>query len=281
MNSGIDQTAEEIVTEIAMSASTKPWLILEGVSDERLLLTRNLANSPKLLVAFGWENVVSVIEKVKEEAISDVAFGLIDRDYREYLGISISNDRIVQTDYKDIEVTLFHSKAFNRILIEQGSKDKLPRLKNGETNFEQIKETICKISTQLGQFRIYCQKKELPPSFTSIDFTRFLDPKTLEITPDKLISHINGKSQNTVTIQDWHESQKIPLPEEIFPDHRFITNGHDLLAIFGQSLRKKWGSRNSKEVEGEKIEGYFRIGFSNEEFEQTAMFTQLNSLLSS
>jgi len=32
MNNGIEQSIEEIVTEIAMSSDNKPWLILEGAS---------------------------------------------------------------------------------------------------------------------------------------------------------------------------------------------------------------------------------------------------------
>jgi hypothetical protein len=39
MNNGIEQLVEEIVTEIAMSSDNKPWLILEGTSDENFFLS--------------------------------------------------------------------------------------------------------------------------------------------------------------------------------------------------------------------------------------------------
>jgi hypothetical protein len=39
MSNGIEQSVEEMVTEIAMSSDNKPWLILEGATDKKFFLS--------------------------------------------------------------------------------------------------------------------------------------------------------------------------------------------------------------------------------------------------
>ena len=234
-----------------------------------------MANSPKFNVAFGWENVVEVVKKVREENISNITFGVIDRDYREWLDIKVELKNIAETDLRDIEVMLFYSGAFKKVITELGSLGKLPK-----TNEQKIKNEICLLSIQLARFRFYCQKNNLKISFREVDFSKFFDYKKFVINIPKLISHLNGKNDNKVSIDDWENSQSAELPEKL-QNNKFLNHGHDVMTFVGQGLRKRWGSKSSKEVERRKIEGYFRVGYSDEEFYSTDMYKRLNSLLQS
>ncbi|MDM8524770.1 DUF4435 domain-containing protein [Desulfococcaceae bacterium HSG8] len=280
MADGIAQHVEEIVTEISMSCDGRPWVIVEGNSDEKFLTPRKLKNSPKFNVAFGWENVVEVVKKVREENIPTVTIGVTDRDYRECLNIKIGLINIVETDLRDTEVMLFYSGAFKKVITELGSLKKLPKINNYKINYKKIKNEVCSLGDQLARFRFYCQNNKLEISFRELNFPKFFDHKNFMINPLKLISHLNGKNENKVSIDDWENSQSAELPEKL-RDSRFLNHGHDLMAIIGQGLRKRWGSMSSQEAERHKIEGYFRVGYSDEEFYSTAMYKNLTILLES
>ncbi len=278
MADNIVQHVEEIVTEISMSCDGRPWIIVEGDSDEKFFIPRKLKNSPKFIVAFGWENVVEVISKVREENISTVTIGVIDRDYREYLNIRIELINIVETDLRDIEVMLFYSSALKKVITELGSLNKLPKINEHDINYKMIENDVCSQSEQLAKFRFYCQRNNLKISFRELNFQKFFDHKNFIINSTKLISHLNGKNENKVNIKDWGNSQLAELPDKL-TDNKFLNHGHDLMTLVGQGLRKRWGSKSSQEVERHKIEGYFRVGYSDEEFFNTAMYRNLNALL--
>ena len=271
---------QEIITEISMSSDNKPWLILEGSSDAHFFRSRKIITNPKLIVAIGWENVVKIVSTTKDENISNFVFGVIDRDYREALNLKIEYDNIVNTDYRDLEVMLFYSEAFERVFSELGSVDKLPCLQNSVIDFKKIKASIIDISREIGKFRFYCQKNTLHISFKEIDYSKFIDYQFLTLDPQKLINHLNGKNigVENITVKMWNQSQECALPK-LLEDNKFISHGHDIMNIVGISLRKKWGSIASKDACNEKIEKFFRVGYSDTEFQKTNLFLNLTGHL--
>jgi len=63
-------------------------------------------------------------------------------------------------------------------------------------------------------------------------------------------------------------------------DCKYLSSGHDVIEILGISLRKLWGTNSSNDVQRQKLERHFRIGYSNHEFAETEMFKKLYKLLS-
>lgn len=279
MSNCLYQTVEEIVTEISISQDSTPWLVVEGVSDVRFFSTRKLPNSPKCVIAFGWANVVSVISKVTEENIAGSIVGFIDRDHREDVGIAVDYENIVATDYRDLEISMFESGALHRILVEFGSSHKLPKLSCGTVNISLVRSCIYEIAEALGRFRYYSLKNDLNIKFKGIDYSKFINKETLSLDPDKLINQINSKSDSKVTKDDFEVAQHCLLPERL-SDSKNLNSGHDVIEIFGISLRKVWGSNNTSDVNRETLEASFRIGYSDEELEGTNMYKKLCGVLS-
>ena len=191
MSNGIEQSVEEMVTEIAMSSDNKPWLILEGASDKKFFLSR-LPGTIRFFVAQGWERVVAVVNQVEDEKIRAI-LGIIDRDYREELGIELHSDNIVMTDYRDIEVMMFFSSAFRKIVVEKASQDKLPKFPDGEINYEEVRESIVDIAVPIGKFRFYCQKEEINAKFSDIDFYKFIEYKIFNFNSYSYVEHLKNK----------------------------------------------------------------------------------------
>jgi len=264
-----------------MSSDHKPWLILEGDSDASFFRTRKIVKSPKLIVAIGWENVVEIVQATRNENISNYVFGVIDRDYREALGEQHEFNYVVNTDFRDLEIMLLYSKAYERVVCELGSTYKLPHINETEINFTETRDCIIEISTTLGRFRFYCQQVKSGVSFAEIDHSKFIDYRTLILDPQALINHLNGKNigVENLTIESWHASQNNQMPESINSD-KFINHGHDTMTILGLALRRMWGTVSSKDSCRENIEKLFRIGFSDEEFQLTELYTNLTNHLS-
>ena len=140
-NNTVNQKVEEFVTEISMSTNNKPWLILEGRSDEKFFQSRRFSLQPNLIAVWGWENVFEVVQLINQESIRKV-LGVVDRDYREELGIKMPCKNIAVTDYKDLEVMMFHSQALPKVITEFASKEKLPKTENDDPDYEEIKKIL-------------------------------------------------------------------------------------------------------------------------------------------
>jgi len=195
MNNNFHQLADEVVTEIQMSHHKRPWLILEGSTDALFFSTRKLSNSPVSMVAYGWENVQYIIDKIVQEGIEARVLGFIDRDYREDLGIAVDDSHIVVTDFRDLEVSMFESDALDRVTVEFGSKHKLPKRECGGVAPENIRDKIYVVAQKMGRLRYFSLANGLHYPLKNLEYSKFVDERTLEIDESKLVQQINSKSE--------------------------------------------------------------------------------------
>ncbi|MCR3960589.1 DUF4435 domain-containing protein [Aeromonas veronii] len=280
----MQQTPSEIVTEITMSKESTPWLAVEGDSDERLLRTRRYPQPLKIVVGYGWEGVIKIIEEYSKADTTAAAkvklVGIIDRDYRDHLSCQTSHERIVLTDFRDIENMLFNSSALKRVISEYASNTKIPRDGSGIPKIEEIKSLIYNSSIMLGKFRIYCQINDKYVDFKKLDYVKFVCDRSLSIDAQKFINHLAGKNPGkNLSISDWNSAQKLSWNDEKLNAPQFIANGHDVMALLCLSLRKMWGSLGG-EMTIDKVEPIFRVGYSDDELEQSVMWCNLQKLLS-
>ncbi|HGM7839879.1 TPA: DUF4435 domain-containing protein [Serratia marcescens] len=278
MNSNFYQLPDEVVTEIKMSHHKRPWLILEGSTDALFFSTRKLSNSPVTMVAYGWENVRYIIDRVLQEGIDAHVLGFIDRDYREDLGIIINDSHIVVTDYRDLEVSMFESDALDRVTVEFGSQQKLPKRECGSVAQENIRKKIYSVAQKMGRLRYYSLVHGLHYPIKNIEYTKFVDERTLEIDESKLVQQINSKSQTKIDLSTLRQAFDSDIPERL-RDEKNISSGHDIMELLGLSLKKLWGTNNSGAISRERLESCFRIGYSDDYFTQTNMFKLLEQKL--
>jgi len=211
------------------------------------------------------------------------ACGFIDRDYREELDISVScDDKIVVSDYKDLEISMFESEALNKFLTEYASKNKI-LTKEKQIDIDLIREKVYSIASIIGKIRFYILKNDLHISLTEIEYSKFFNAKNFNICNEKLMSHINSRAKNkknkkSITIEEIECAHKDTLPTKLL-DNKFICSGHDVIAILGEMLKKQWGNNNGKEMERQNLEKLFRIGYPNDVFAKTTMYYKLYNLL--
>ncbi|MEI7326093.1 DUF4435 domain-containing protein [Pectobacterium carotovorum] len=262
-----------------MSRESRPWLVVEGDSDESLLRTRNFFRPIKIVVGHGWEGVRDIIVEYNKEQTSAILLGLIDRDYRDHRNCQLRFERLVLTDYRDIENMLFNSSALARVLSEYASMDKIPKENNDKLDLDFIRNCLYTACVQIGRFRVFCEKNDFFIDFKKIDYRKFVCDRTLLIDSNKFLENLRGKNQNKkcLTQANWDTAQSLVWPGQL-GEPEYIANGHDLMALLGIALRRLWGS-HSGGIKSESLEEVFRIGYSDEDLIATEMWCNLNRFL--
>ncbi|HMY98214.1 MAG TPA: DUF4435 domain-containing protein [Nitrospira sp.] len=280
--SNLQPTPSEVVTEIVMSRDRRPWLAVEGDSDERLLRTRTYPVHPKIVIGYGWEGVRDIILEFHKEESRSIVIGLIDRDYRDHFDEQIQHSKIILSDFRDIENMLFNSSALARVVSEYGSDNKVPKTPQGEIDSNSVRDKIYATSVKLGKLRIFCQSKFPKLSFKKIEHKKFVCDKTLALNPNTLLAHLSGKNpgQPIPTNAQWEEAQLMTWPSEHLNSPQFVANGHDVMAILCIALRRIWGT-NGGDLDIESIEGSFRIGYSDDELVKSDMWAKIVNNLNS
>jgi len=273
--SGLQSSLTEIVTEIIMSRDPRPWLAVEGFSDEVLLRTRKFTNPVKIVVGHGWEGVRDIIVEHSKDASNAVVIGLIDRDYRDHHGCQLKMNKVVFTDMRDVENMMFNSSSLGRVISEYASIHKIPKTGNGAVDIDAMRKRIYSVAVQLGKLRIHCEGQNYQISFKEIDHKKFICDRTLSIDPASLLLHINGKNsgKRKLVQSDWIAAQGLSWPSYL-GQAEFVANGHDVMAIMSVALRRMWGSQGGG-VDADFIEGIFRVGYSDDDLERTQMWDEL------
>lgn len=279
--SNLQPTPSEVVTEIIMSRDGRPWLAVEGDSDERLLRSRTYPARPKIVIGQGWEGVRDIIIEFYKENSDAIVIGLIDRDYRDHIGHQVQHEKIIISDFRDIENMLFNSSALARVIAEYGSDNKTPKTAQGEIDSNLVRDKVYATATQLGKFRIFCHLNFSRLSFKKIDHKKFICDKTLTLDCNSLLQHLSGKNPGMLvpTADQWTKAQAMVWPTEHLNSPQFVANGHDVMAIVCIALRKIWGT-NGNDVDRELIEGAFRIGYSDGELSKSSMWSCITDQLS-
>jgi hypothetical protein len=277
--SNMQLTPSEIVTEIVMSKDVKPWLAVEGDSDERLLRARGFSVPLNIVIGYGWEGVRDILNECAKAKPGAKLLGLIDRDYRDHLNCQISCVNLIITDFRDIENMMFNSSALARVFSEYASTSKSPLTALGVLDVDAIRDIIYKCTVKLGRFRIYCQTREVNFSFKSIEYKKFVCDRTLKIDVNKFIAHLNGKNCGKMNLikDDWDLAQAKSWSNHL-DQPQFIANGHDIMAILCLALRKMWGS-NGGDITPEIVESVFRIGYADADLEQSNMWISIENCL--
>lgn len=268
-------TPSEIVTEIIMSREKSPWLAVEGLSDQMMLRSRNFSRPVKIVVGYGWEGVRDILVEFFKEKSDAVLVGLVDRDYRDHCGCQISMASLVMTDMRDVENMMFNSSALSRVFSEYGSASKLPVRADGKVDVDGIRDKIYSTAVQLGKFRIYCEQNSFGIGFREIDHKKFVCDRTLSLNVPAFLAHVNRKNQgrSSLGMPDWTSSQLLSWSGSL-GGNEFVANGHDVMAIAALALRRLWGTRGG-DIDGQSMEGSFRIGYSDAELEGTVMWSEL------
>ncbi|NER20706.1 MAG: DUF4435 domain-containing protein [Symploca sp. SIO1B1] len=266
-------TVERDANQIRFLRSTfsGTFLLVEGHSDK--LVYERLVNSSacQVVIVSGKPSsklrVIAVLEILEESDFPGI-LAIIDADFDHLEPLLDCSPNLLHTDSHDLETMLINSPAFDKVVAEFGSEDKI-------NNFAQdVRTVLAAAGMSVGYLRWVSQCEKLNLTFNGIKFSKFINETTLQIDELKLITEVRNKSPSCSwqkeELKTWVIKQKSSSH-----DPWQVCCGHDLVEILSLSLRKVIGSNKAAEVEPNILERSLRLAYEEAYFCKTLLYSKI------
>jgi len=268
----VDRVANQI--RLRRSTYQGTFLLVEGGSDKVFYERFTDKSECELITVSGKPSsklrVIAVLKILEEESDFRGVLAIVDADFDRLTTPPYHSSNLLYTDTHDLESMLINSPAFDKVLAEFGSEEKILRFNRD------IKLAILESSVSVGYLLWISQCDELNLTFDGIAFSKFVDEQNLQIDELKLIREVKNKSQ-AFSLRD--ENLQLRLKTQKSGNHNpwQVCCGHHLVEILSLSLRKTIGSNKSSDVESDSLERYLRLAYEETYFRDTQLYVNIRS----
>jgi hypothetical protein len=177
------------------------------------------------------------------------------------------------TESHDLDLTIFASSAFDRYVKEHAELESLKRVAGND--LIALRRRIVDASLPLACCRLVAQRDVLDLYFKDLKHEQFVRIDDLYLESDSLFAEIISRSSTSCTVARLkaRASNEAVLGHDIYQ----LTNGHDVAAILGISLRKLLASRRTAQTWASEIEAGMRLAFDWEAFASTGLYRCLKT----
>ena len=255
----------ELANEVRMTRSQfrGAFLIVEGRDDNLFMLEFISRETCKIIVAYGKQNVCDAIAILDNDRF-DGALGMIDSDFDRIEAVPARSRNLVMPECHDLFTMLVSSPALARVLREYGSPEKLDRV--GKTPLEALTE----VALPIGYLRLHSIRAGMNLRFTDLNYTRWIDARSLRADTRNLIETVKNRSQmHNLSTNDVLEA--IADLHDAGYDRREVCVGTDLVEALSIGLRRVLGSRPAAEVRVDYLKSGLRLAYSDTEFRASTL----------
>lgn len=241
------------------------FLIVEGHSDK--LIYERLVNKQevRVTIASGKNNAIKALSILEKEDNFRRVVAVIDADFSRIEQQIPDSNNLFLTDEHDLEMMLIKSAAFDKLLKERGSEEKIKAFT------EDIRETLLKLGQEIGKLRWLSLRNKLDLKFEGLNFKNFIDKEKLSINIDKLIRSIKNNSQK-LSLDEQQIKQDLSVISDENHDPWQLCCGHDFIDILAIALCKVLGTWNANDVKTEVLERELRLAYELSYFYQTQIY---------
>ena len=241
------------------------FLIVEGVTDHRLFEKFVDKESVRIVQAHSKDKVRSTVRDMNGRRSDKKVIGIMDPDLELVNGRKVIPP-LFYTDCRDMEMMLIHSNAFDDLIDEYAEREKV---ENAGFDTESLRQAIVKASSNVGKLMKVSADNRYNLCFKDLDFRRFINPRTVECDIRALV---NAVIDNTIVRKVEREALLAAFCEE--PDHDpwSIARGHDTVDVILCVLKGSIGAFNSRYLNEGELSGSLRLAFSDDDFEDTALY---------
>jgi hypothetical protein len=241
------------------------FLIVEGHSDK--LIYERLVNKQevRVTIASGKNNAIKALSILEKEDNFRRVVAVIDADFSRIEQQILDSNNLFLTDEHDLEMMLIKSAAFDKLLKERESEEKIKAFT------EDIRETLLKLGQEIGKLRWLSLRNKLDLKFEGLNFKNFIDQKNLSINIDKLIISIKNNSQK-LSLDEQQIKQDLSVISDENHDPWQLCCGHDFIGILAIALCKVLGTWNANDVKTEVLERELRLAYELSYFYQTQIY---------
>jgi hypothetical protein len=247
------------------------FLLVEGDVDARFFkrFVDNLACH--VHVCFCRASVIRVVSLLDEGGFIG-HLGIIDKDFADIFGEHLDGDNLIYTDENDIELTIFQSDVFERVLHEYCNEGRVAALEAAQA--QPIREILLQNGSKLGAIRYLSRARAWHLVFSEMTL-RYTPDRSISIDVDRQIEHLRGRSHGTsMPILE----QVRAAVDEVYNTHqgRLLTCGPDICEILSKAIHDVCGRAHVALSRGGIALGeVFRAAFSRENFAATQLCAQI------
>jgi len=267
-NLGINTIANSILMRRSSGSFKGTFVIVEGRSDK--LVYEELFDEVNytFIVSEGKEKAIEIIEILDKANDFRGALAIIDADFSKLEGQATSSLNIILTDEHDLETMLIKSPAFDKLIKELGSENKIRQFN------QDIREFLISEGKKLGCLRWLSIKEDLCLRFEDLSFNKFIDKESLKIDSKKLVTTVKNHSQKP-GLSELDILNSLDGLIDNAPDPWQVCCGHDLICIISIGLTKAWGTKNPNEVQIELLQRELRLAYEKSYFLNTQLYLLL------
>jgi hypothetical protein len=216
-------------------------------------------------IASGKNNAIKALSILEKEDNFRRVVAVIDADFSRIEQQIPDSNNLFLTDEHDLEMMLIKSAAFDKLLKERGSEEKIKAFT------EDIRETLLKLGQEIGKLRWLSLRNKLDLKFEGLNFKNFIDKENLSINIDKLIISIKNHSQKP-SLDEQQIKQDLSVISDENHDPWQLCCGHDFISILAIALCKVLGTWNANDVKTEVLERELRLAYELSYFYQTQIY---------
>ena len=241
------------------------FLIVEGHSDK--LIYERLVNKQevRVTIASGKNNAIKALSILEKEDNFRRVVAVIDADFSRIEQQIPHSNNLFLTDEHDLEMMLIKSAAFDKLLKERGSEEKIKAFT------EDIRETLLKLGQEIGKLRWLSLRNKLDLKSEGLKFVKFIDKENLSINIDELIRSIKNNSKKP-SLDEQQIKQDLSVISDENHDPWQLCCGHDFIDILAIALCKVLGTWNANDVKTEVLERELRLAYELSYFYQTQIY---------
>lgn len=269
-------SVERVANQIRLRRSTYQgtFLLVEGGSD-KVFYERFTEKSLCELVPVSGKpssklRVIAVLKILEKESNFKGVLAIVDSDFDRLTTPLYYSPNLLHTDTHDLETMLVNSPAFDKVLSEFGSEEKILQFNRD------VRLAILESSISVGYLLWVSQCDELNLTFDGIVFSKFINEQNLQIDELKLIREVKNKSQS-FSLKDEDLQLRLNNQKSNSHDPWQVCCGHDLVEILSIGLRKAIGSNKASDVNPDSLERYLRLAYEEIYFCNTQLYSNIRT----
>lgn len=268
----MERTGDYIANEVLFERAkyNGPVLLLEGDNDVKFF--RQFVKNPEMPIIPAWnkENVLDAIKILESDDNIQGFLGIVDADFDHVDGSLPTSQNVVVTDEHDVEMMIVKTNAFDDVLLELGSKNKICKF----PSINRIRCDLIEKALTIGYLRHLSITDNLNLRFEGLDFKAFINRKSLEMNIEEMIRRVFALKRIPGLREKSIRDKLLEVVENANEDPYQICCGHDFVEIFGIALRNALGSNKStKKVSSELLGSMLRLAYDSEDFRQTKLYS--------
>ena len=222
----------------------------------------------RIIIAHNKDNAINALTLLAVDRFSGV-LTIVDADFWRLEGTSPASPSILLTDTHDLETMLLRSSAFEKVLSEFGSEEKIASLE--KQRGIDIRALLLESAVPIGYLRWVSLLDNLSLKFEGLSFSDFVNRVTLITDIPKLLKSVKNHSQKHA-LEEKTLAGRMQKLQSNTHDPWHICCGHDLICILSIGLCKALGSSNPTDVKPDVLEKFLRVGYEYSHFGGTELY---------